>query len=122
MLETIKGYLSTIKAGILYIIGPIVAIIGYIVYLRNKNSSLQDQINQSKAAKELATVIEKKVEDEKQSNVDQSDYESIRAQYLAQQALPGLGDAGHPDQAQSNMPPDNSSSGQDNSIQKPSSG
>lgn len=84
MIDKIKSVLSTIKSGILYVIGPVLAIVGYILYLTRKNAALQDQINQSKAAEQLATVIQKKVEDEKQSNVDQLDYESIRDKFLAE--------------------------------------
>lgn len=120
MLEKIKSYLSTIKSGILYVIGPVLAIVGYILYLTRKNTALQDQINQSKAASQLATVIEKKVEDEKQSNVDVIDYESIRNKFLAES---GSGTESNPIQVpdfQDHVPTSDSSSGQGDSSQKPS--
>lgn len=114
MIDKIKSVLSTIKSGILYVIGPVLAIVGYILYLTRKNTALQDQINQSKAAEQLATVIQKKVEDEKQSNVDQLDYESIRDKFLTESG------SGTQPEAISDVPTSDPSSGQGDSSQKPS--
>lgn len=83
MIDKIKSFVDSVKGILLTVIAPLIALFAYISYLRDKNASLTDQINQSKAAAQLAVVLTKKVEDEKQSNVDELDYDTIRAQYIA---------------------------------------
>lgn len=121
MIDKIKSVLNTIKSGILYVIGPVLAIVGYILYLTRKNTALQDQINQSKAAEQLATVIQKKVEDEKQSNVDESDYNTLRDKFLAESgSTESLTNSGPLHVIQGNVPTSDPSGGQSDSSQKPS--
>lgn len=83
MIDKLKSFVESVKGILLTIVAPLIAVFAYISFLRSKNASLTDQINQSKAAAQLATVLEKKVEDEKQSNEAELDYDTLRAQYVA---------------------------------------
>lgn len=84
MIEKLKQFADSVKGVLLFIVAPLIILFAYIANLREKVQSTQDELNQSKAAQQLATVIEKKVEDEKQSIIDERDYDSLRTQYVAE--------------------------------------
>lgn len=113
MIDKIKAFVDSVKGVLLTVIAPIIALLAYISYLREKNTTLTDQINQSKAAAQLATVLEKKVEDEKQSNVDELDYDTLRAQYIANHPSEFVAASKPLPSEGTNVQSDNQSSGQD---------
>lgn len=76
MIDKIKQYLLT--AG-----GVLVAILaGVIYFLLGKNKSLQSQVGQAKAEKELADVITKKEEAVREANTAEDAYNRIKSEYL----------------------------------------
>lgn len=83
MINKLKQFADSVKGILLFIVGPILGVLAYISYLRGQLTTAKDEVAQSKAEKQLATVIEKKVEDEKQSDEAELDYNTIRAQYIA---------------------------------------
>lgn len=81
-----------IKAGALYILAPLLALGGLIVYLLSRISELKSKVGQATAEKDLVQVIEKKeeaVHEAKMSSIQadnaQSNYESLRQEYLRRQ-------------------------------------
>lgn len=82
MIEKIKAWLEQAKITALFILAPILSILAYIVFLRNKNTELEDKINQSQAEKQLGDVLTKKVEEEKQAKEAEKSYDEIRKEYL----------------------------------------
>lgn len=75
MLEKLKQY------G-LYVIAPILVVLGYIYYLLGKLSSLQSQVGQAKAEKQIVNILEKKEEAELNANTAEADYDSIKLRFL----------------------------------------
>lgn len=87
MIQKIKDFLTSIKMGVLYIIGPILALFAYIAYLRDKDNNLLQQIQKAQAEKQLADTLAKKQEADREASITEADYNTIRDQYLKQSGI-----------------------------------
>ena len=84
MIEKLKAIGGAAKSVLYFIVGPIVAVAGYIFYLLSQKRQLQEQVATSKVEKELAGAIEKKEEKAHESGLAVDDYNRIRDEYLRQ--------------------------------------
>lgn len=82
MLDKLKRLIEVIKSGFWYVVGPLAFIGGSIWYLFSRNQDLKDQLMESKAEKELAKVLAKKVEIDNEANKSTDDYKHLRDKYL----------------------------------------
>lgn len=85
MLDKIKAFLESAKNVILFVVGPIVAVVGYILYLRNENSDLKNKEATEKATVALAPIMADKEVKENEANDKVLNYNALRDQYIAQQ-------------------------------------
>lgn len=80
--------IEKIKQSLLYIIAPVLAVLGFIAYLLSRISELNSQLGRVKAEKDIVKTLQKK-EDAiheaeiatKQASDAESDYNAIRDQY-----------------------------------------
>lgn len=91
MIDKIKAFLANVKGAILYVVGPILAVVGYIFYLRTKNDTLTNQLAGEQAKETLATVVANKEEKDDAANKAEGDYASIRNAFIAEQTSTSTG-------------------------------
>lgn len=84
MAEKIKAYAEAVKAGILYILGPIFLVGWYVYYLIQKNKALQDQLKMKDGDKRLQSLEEAAKAAEKEANEAEDSYADLVAKYRAE--------------------------------------
>lgn len=84
VIDKIKAFFASIHGYVGYVIGGIVAVVGYIFYLRRENTDLTNEVAADKATATLNVTLAKKEELENEANKKTSDYDSIRDAYIKQ--------------------------------------
>lgn len=82
MIEKLKAYLEVVKGALLFIVTPIVFLVGGIYYLIAQNTSLKDKLGQSEAEKHLAKILTEKEEAKNEANSKEDDYNTLRNKYV----------------------------------------
>lgn len=73
--------LDNIKKVMLYVVWPLLILLGGIAYLVQKIASLKQQLGQVTYEKDMATILERKAEVTKDADQKGADYESLRDKY-----------------------------------------
>ncbi len=84
MVEKIKNMADAIKTVLLYVVAPLMAILGYFLYLTKQNSQLQAELNQSKSEKELAGTLARKEDAANAANKAEREYLDVKRVYTNQ--------------------------------------
>ena len=97
MLEKLKQFGLAAKNAVIYVVAPILAFFVYVLFLRDKNTDLKQQLESEKAAGKLKELEN----DKKHIDADASDaddeYKRLRDDYLRERdsgVRPGSGDEG----------------------------
>lgn len=85
MLEKLKGVIQGAKGLLVWVITPLLAILGLVFYLIKSKDSLQEENSELKAEGQTATDKEKANEADSNAAVDLDSYKRMRAIYLAAQ-------------------------------------
>lgn len=84
MIEKLKAFGEAAKSTLLYIIAPILFVLGYIYYLTTKNKNLKAEIAHMQADESISKTQQELQEAQNASNDAEKNYESIRDAYLKQ--------------------------------------
>lgn len=82
MIEKLKQLGAASKEVVLYILTPVLLVIGYIVYLQSKLRTTKGDLAIAKSEQELAKSLDKTKELENDATKAEADYKRTRDEYL----------------------------------------
>lgn len=87
MIEKLKSFTESVKNIVLYIVGPILALLAYIAFEKGKNTTLEDKTSQDDVNAKLATEVAKAQDAQREAANEESNYNAIRDAFIKQSSV-----------------------------------